>query len=266
MPEMKVHPLAEKLPFMDAQRFAELCASVKDHGLTVPIVRLDGLILDGRNRQKACDKVGKPAHYIEFSELRPKPNCTPEQYIVDQALNRRDLTGDQRIAFAAVARPILAQQAAERMKAGGEAQGTRGKEGGRGKKKPPAAKSTQGVSGTEKREPTTAQNLAEQAGVSEYKARQAEAVARDAPELLPDLIAGKLPLKEAAKKAKEKANPKTEGKAESRQYDEHDIGSQVGRVLDKVKETAERFPQNLRKRFLQDLMGLVEALCRKYAA
>jgi hypothetical protein len=45
------------------------------------------------------------------------------------------------------AKRYLADKAAERMKAGGEAQGARGKEGGRGKKKPSTANSTQRVSG-----------------------------------------------------------------------------------------------------------------------
>lgn len=196
---MKVHPLADKLPLMDAQRFEELCASVRDHGLTHPIVRMDGAILDGRNRQRACDKTGKPAHYVEFKDLRL--TCTPEQYIVDSAAMRRDLTADQRAMFILAAQPFLAKQAADRMKAGGE----RGKEGGRGKKKTLMAKSPEGLSPAES---TTRHAIAEQAGVSEHKVRQAEAVAKNAPELSEAVIAGELPLKDAAKAAKAKIPPR----------------------------------------------------------
>jgi len=85
------------------------------------------------------------------------------------------------------------------MKAGKSADA---KEGGRGKKKPPAAKSTQGVSGTDKHAGETTTALAAQAGVSRYKVEQAAAVQKADPEAAKDVLAGKSTLREAAKKAK----------------------------------------------------------------
>jgi len=273
---VKVHPLAEKLPLMDAQRFKELCTSIADHGLSVPIVRLDEQILDGRNRQRACDKTGKPAHYVEFKDLRLR--CTPEQYIFDQAVNRRDLTDDQRAAFILEAKPYLAQQAAERMKAAGQTQADRGKEGGRGKKKPPMAKSPEGVSEAESigshnlpegysqeaneklgaADRTVRRQLAQQAGVSEYKVSQAEAVERDAPELLPDVIAGKLPLREAAKKAKAKTAAK-----KPRAIKPLDPDREALRIFERILKSHRSFDADGQKLFREKLQWRLTAIWKQ---
>jgi ParB-like chromosome segregation protein Spo0J len=53
--EFKIHPLANKLPMMNAKEFGELKASIKLHGLLNPIITdHQERIIDGRNRLKAC--------------------------------------------------------------------------------------------------------------------------------------------------------------------------------------------------------------------
>jgi hypothetical protein len=237
---------------MNAQRFKELCTSIADHGLSVPIVRLDEQILDGRNRQRACDKTGKPAHYVEFKDLRLR--CTPEQYIFDQAVNRRDLTMDQRAAFILAAKPYLAEKAAERMKAGG----ARGKEGGRGKKKTPVQDSGQGFSDSKKRADRTVDQLAAQAGVSRYKAEQAETVERDAPELLPDVVAGKLPLKEAAKQAKAKTAAK-----KPRAIKPLDPDREALRIFERILKSHRSFDADGQKLFREKLQWRLTAIWKQ---
>ena len=254
---MKVHPLAEKLPLMDAQRFKELCTSIADHGLSVPIVRLDEQILDGRNRQRACDKTGKPAHYVEFKDLRLR--CTPEQYIFDQAVNRRDLTMDQRAAFILAAKPYLAEKAAERMQ---EGRTKGGKTAGRGRAKRAADSSTpksgESYSATDKHAGETTTALAAQAGVSRYKVEQAAAVQKADPEAAKDVLAGKSTLREAAKKAKAKTAAK-----KPRAIKPLDPDREALRIFERILKSHRSFDADGQKLFREKLQWRLTAIWKQ---
>ncbi len=83
------HPAADAFPMMDTRRYAELLQDIKNNGLLQPILLCKDMILDGRNRYKACIELG-----IE-------PTC--ETYEGDPwtrawSLNgqRRDLVQEQR--------------------------------------------------------------------------------------------------------------------------------------------------------------------------
>ena len=51
---MKNHPAADAWPMMDDARYAELRADIQANGQREPITLCDGMILDGRNRYRAC--------------------------------------------------------------------------------------------------------------------------------------------------------------------------------------------------------------------
>ena len=53
--ERQVHPAALAFPMMPEKELRELAEDIKTHGLLEPIGLLDGKILDGRNRLKACE-------------------------------------------------------------------------------------------------------------------------------------------------------------------------------------------------------------------
>ena len=53
---MKVHKSARLLPDMSETEFQELCRDIEALGLQMPIALLDGQIIDGRHRYKACRK------------------------------------------------------------------------------------------------------------------------------------------------------------------------------------------------------------------
>lgn len=54
----EVHPAAELFPMLDEDALKRLAEDIKANGMRVPAVLLDGKILDGRNRLKACELAG----------------------------------------------------------------------------------------------------------------------------------------------------------------------------------------------------------------
>jgi site-specific DNA-methyltransferase (adenine-specific) len=56
--ELKNHPAADAWPMMDDKRFAQLRDDIKKNDQEEPITLCDGMILDGRNRYRACVDLG----------------------------------------------------------------------------------------------------------------------------------------------------------------------------------------------------------------
>ena len=55
---MTSHPFAELFPMMDDGELKELANDIKANGQREDITTLDGMILDGRNRFRACEMAG----------------------------------------------------------------------------------------------------------------------------------------------------------------------------------------------------------------
>ena len=66
----EVHPAAEIFPLMQGRAFSELVADITEHGLREPIVLLEGAILDGRNRARACEAAGRTLRFTEYQGER----------------------------------------------------------------------------------------------------------------------------------------------------------------------------------------------------
>lgn len=56
--ELKNHPAADAWPMMEDDRYGELLADIQANGQREPITLCDGMILDGRNRYRACVELG----------------------------------------------------------------------------------------------------------------------------------------------------------------------------------------------------------------
>lgn len=93
--EVKVHPAAELFPLMEGQAFDDLVADIREHDLREPVVMTpDGQLLDGRNRWRACAKVGiEPQKRVEHGE--------PWSYVISLNVHRRHLNESQRAMIAA---------------------------------------------------------------------------------------------------------------------------------------------------------------------
>jgi phage N-6-adenine-methyltransferase len=88
---MNWHPAAELFPLMEGGDFAELVADIAAHGQREPIVMYDGMILDGRNRWRACQQLGLAPVYREWDGVGD-----PEAFVISLNLHRRHLTREQR--------------------------------------------------------------------------------------------------------------------------------------------------------------------------
>lgn len=110
---MDAHPLADLVPLMTAAEFEALRADVAANGLAVPIVLYEGRILDGRHRYRACVEAGVEPRYTTLS------TGDPVAFVFTHNIARRQLSKSQLAMAAAKLKGYYAEQAKERMRAGG---------------------------------------------------------------------------------------------------------------------------------------------------
>ncbi len=51
----KVHPVAALCPLLEGKELIALAEDIRWNGLREPIKRQNGMVIDGRNRAKACN-------------------------------------------------------------------------------------------------------------------------------------------------------------------------------------------------------------------
>jgi hypothetical protein len=90
-----VHPIANLFPPLGEVEFAALVADIKKHGLREPIALMDGKILDGRNRGRACIEADVEPRFVVYD------SDNPLGYVISANLRRRHLNESQRAITAA---------------------------------------------------------------------------------------------------------------------------------------------------------------------
>ena len=83
-----LHPAAEIFPVMDEAAFAALVADIAAQGQREPILILDGQVIDGRHRLRACEQLGLEPLVREVSA----DDGDPFGLVVSLNLHRRHLT------------------------------------------------------------------------------------------------------------------------------------------------------------------------------
>jgi ParB-like chromosome segregation protein Spo0J len=89
------HPIAAIFPLLPEVELKALAEDIEENGLRMPILLLDGKILDGRNRYRACQISGVPIRTETFT------GTEPVKHTLSLNLHRRHLTESQRAMVAA---------------------------------------------------------------------------------------------------------------------------------------------------------------------
>ena len=111
MTDMPFHEAASIFPLMTGDEFEELVEDIHKHGLREPVALLDGKILDGRNRYRACLLAGVECRYLE------SPVNDAIAYVVSMNLKRRHLSVPDRAFVAENIRKYYDDEGKRRMSA-----------------------------------------------------------------------------------------------------------------------------------------------------
>lgn len=89
------HEISSYLPLLEGEDFDALVDDIRQFGQIEPAVLLDGKILDGRNRYRACKQLG-----IELKVREWKPSeltgMSPLQFVISENIMRRHLNRAQK--------------------------------------------------------------------------------------------------------------------------------------------------------------------------
>lgn len=184
---LKVHPAADLFPMMGDKEIRDLADDISAHGLLDPILLLDGKVLDGRNRLRACDLAGETPRFKDWR------GDQPTSFVISANLHRRQLSKSQLAAIGAEAMPLLQAEAKQRQRDHG------GTAPGRGAKT--LVNKSAGVS--ESNAGRTRQVASEQLGgsVSGMHIQRAASVKEVAPEIFEEIKSGKLTVGGGLRKA-----------------------------------------------------------------
>jgi len=109
----EAHPAANIFPMMPEADLEEMAADIKENGLLNPIEIFEGKIIDGRNRYRACQKIGlRPRFY----EIQTGDDFDAVSYVLSLNLHRRHLTTSQRAMVAVEVEKVYAEEAKENLK------------------------------------------------------------------------------------------------------------------------------------------------------
>lgn len=92
----EVHPFADRFPMLTDEELSDLADDIRDNGQLHPILLSpEGVLLDGRNRLKACDLAGVPPKFETYEG-------NPVALIVSANIKRRQMTPGQAAIAAAI--------------------------------------------------------------------------------------------------------------------------------------------------------------------
>jgi ParB-like chromosome segregation protein Spo0J len=178
MEQRKFHPVADVFPLLKGKEFDDLCESIKGKGLlnSITLHPDDGSIIDGRNRYRACLKVGVSPRYVTWDG---KGSIT--EFAVALNVERRHLDARARALLGQQLEPLYASEAKEhqRLSAG------RPK---KGEKK---------VAQVKTREPQARELAAKAARTNPQYISDLKKIEKDAPEIYAQIKSGKIELPRA---------------------------------------------------------------------
>lgn len=97
MAQLELHPLCTLFPRLSGAEFQALSEDIAANGLREPIVTLDGMILDGGNRYRACLDAGVKPTFAKFK------GGNIVSFVLSANMHRRHLSAGQQAAIVASA-------------------------------------------------------------------------------------------------------------------------------------------------------------------
>ena len=188
--DSEIHPAAELFPLISDGQLHDLAEDIRANGLREPCwLNRDGVLLDGRNRIRACQKAGvKP-------DFRQYDGDDEVGFIVSLNLRRRHLNEDERAFLAVGLIPLYEEQGRAAMAhAGASAAPGRPEKGGAGLphlSRDEAARSRA--------------QAAKDVNVAARRVAQAKRIAEHAPDLIPQVTSGAVTISRAETIVKNRA-------------------------------------------------------------
>lgn len=179
---MKFHDIANVWPLMDDDKLHELVADIRNNGLINPIWTFNGMILDGRNRYRACLIANVKPVFKEYT------GNEPTAFAVSLNDKRRHMNKGALAAVAAELEPHFAADAKKRYE----------QTVGRPKK------SVEKVPPISAPQPKAREEAAKSVGVNDRYVSDAKKVKTEAPEVFERLKAGKITLQDAKREVAKK--------------------------------------------------------------
>jgi N6-adenosine-specific RNA methylase IME4 len=168
--EYQYHPFAEVFPLIAGDDFQKLVDDIRENGLREDITLLDGKILDGRNRDRACRAAEVEPRYRDYAG-----DTSPwglMRFVVSLNVRRRHLPKEELAICAAEAEDLIAKFTLEGQQAKSAGQKKGGRTAGRGRPKVSTGSGDSSLqqiaesNGDVKPAPTTREKLALMLGVN----------------------------------------------------------------------------------------------------
>ncbi len=187
---LTAHKYAGLFPLATDTELEEMAADIAERGLLHPIIMLDGKILDGRNRHRACVMAGEEPLFVEYAGNNPLAD------VISWNLHRRQLSISQRAVLALKLKPAHEKAARERQRTctGGALR----------------------VNLSEGEKGTSAEAAADAVGVSASSVKMAAYVERNAPDLIDLIMGGEMTINAAVQETKEKVREATPGSTKTK--------------------------------------------------
>jgi hypothetical protein len=88
---MEFRPLANIFPLMEGPAFDALVADISANGLREPLVMFEDMLLDGRNRWRACAVAHTTITDKDIKQFDPKKDGDPLAWVISKNRNRHEL-------------------------------------------------------------------------------------------------------------------------------------------------------------------------------
>ena len=184
------HPAAELFPLIEGEAFDALVEDIKAHGLKESCwLNRDGVLLDGRNRIRACHKAGIKATFRQYD------GDDEVGFIVSLNLRRRHLNEDERAFLAVSLIPLYEEQ-------GLAAKAEAGRLSAPGRSEKDRAALPYLSQDESKRSRARA---AKDVNVAPRRVAQAKRIAEQAPDLVPEVVSGFMSINKAETIVKNRA-------------------------------------------------------------